>query len=50
MLFKPFVNFPLFMPLQAPPPQINIMSPQRFLYVIFITIVVSRTKCKNFGN
>lgn len=38
MLFKPFVNFPLFMLSQNPPPQINIMSPQRFLYVIFITI------------
>lgn len=36
MLFKPFLNFPLFMPSQAPPPQINIISPQRFLYVIFI--------------
>lgn len=38
MLFRPFVNFPLFMPSQAPPTQINIMSPHRFLYVIFITI------------
>lgn len=50
MLFRPFVNFPLFMPLQATSPADYIMSLQRFLYVISITIVVSRTKCKNFGN
>lgn len=38
MLFRPFVNFPLFVPSQAPSPADYIMSPQRFLYVIFITI------------
>ena len=47
MLFRPFVNFPLFVPSQAPPPQINIMSPQRFLYVIFITIRIIDCSLRN---
>lgn len=47
MLFRPFINFPLFVPSQAPPPQINIMSPQRLLYVIFITIRIFDCSLRN---